>query len=127
MFSKKWSIISAIIIFIGFNLTFFTQFLLGLKGMPRRYYEYLPQFRPYHEVSTVGSWILTLGFIIMAIYLIHSLFKGRPAGNNPWGALTFEWDTTSPPPKENFAGTPVLTHGPYDFDKVQVERTQGEL
>jgi cytochrome c oxidase subunit 1 len=121
IYSRKWALISAILIFIGFNTTFFPQFLLGLKGMPRRYYEYLPRFQPYHEVSTIGSWILALGFIIMAIYLIHSLFKGKQVGDNPWGGLTFEWTTTSPPPPDNFKEMPVVTHGPYDYDMVLIK------
>jgi cytochrome c oxidase subunit 1 len=66
---------------------------------------------------------MAVGYVIMGVYLVHSLFKGKPAGNNPWGALTLEWQTTSPPPTENFAEIPKVTHGPYDYDKVVVERT----
>lgn len=123
MYSEFWGKVSAIIIFIGFNMTFFSQFFLGSKGMPRRYYNYMDQFQPLHAFSTVGSWVLGLGFVILAIYLIHSLFRGKPAGNNPWGALTLEWTNTSPPPHENFTKTPKLEHGPYDYDKVIVKRT----
>jgi cytochrome c oxidase subunit 1 len=86
--------------------------------MPRRYYTYLPQYQPYHDISTVGSWILALGFVIMAIYLIYSIVKGKPVGNNPWHGLSFEWETTSPPPTGNFKVAPVLTHGVYDYDPV---------
>ncbi len=114
----------AIIVFVGFNVTFFTQFILGSRGMPRRYYSYLEQYQSLHAVSSYGSWILAAGFILMAVYLLHSLFNGKPAGNNPWGALTLEWQTTSPPPKENFVEEPMLTHGPYDYDKVVAERTR---
>jgi cytochrome c oxidase subunit 1 len=120
MYSEFWGRISALLIFIGFNMTFFSQFILGTKGMPRRYYNYLDQYQPLHAFSSVGSWVLGAGFIVMAIYLIHSLFKGRRAGKNPFGALTFEWETTSPPPHHNFEGTPVLQHGPYDFDRLMV-------
>jgi cytochrome c oxidase subunit 1 len=123
MYSEIWAKISCALIFIGFNVTFLTQFVLGSKGMPRRYYSYLDQYQQLHFYSTVGSWVLALGFVIMAIYLIHSLYKGKPAGDNPWGGLTFEWATTSPPPTENFKDAPVLTHGPYDYDKVKVKRT----
>jgi len=112
MYSEFWAKISALLVFVGFNVTFFTQFILGTKGMPRRYYSYLDQFQPLHAFSSVGSWIMAVGFIIMGVYLFHSIFKGRAAGNNPWGALTLEWETTSPPPKENFAETPRFTHGP---------------
>jgi cytochrome c oxidase subunit 1 len=118
MYNRLWSVVAAGLVFVGFNITFFSQFILGAKGMPRRYYSYLPQFQPLHFYSTVGSWILTAGFVIMAIYLIHSLFKGRPAGNNPWGGATLEWTTTSPPPPDNFGEIPVVTRGPYDFDDV---------
>lgn len=120
MYSEFWGRISAFLIFIGFNMTFFSQFILGTKGMPRRYYNYLDQYQPLHAFSSVGSWVLGAGFIVMAIYLIHSLFKGRPAPKNPFGALTFEWETTSPPPHHNFEGTPVWKHGPYDFDRYMV-------
>jgi cytochrome c oxidase subunit 1 len=121
LYSVKWSRIGTALVFIGFNVTFMTQFVLGSKGMPRRYYSYLDQYRPLNFYSSVGSWILAAGFIITAIYLIHSLVKGKIAGNNPWGGLTFEWMTTSPPPTENFKEAPVLTHGPYDYDKIDVK------
>jgi len=123
MYNKLWAVIAWALVFVGFNMTFFTQFILGSKGMPRRYYTYLDQFQPLHAFSSVGSWVMGLGFVIMAFYLFHSLYKGKPAGNNPWGALTFEWEATSPPPKENFAKVPELKHGPYDYDVIVPERT----
>jgi len=118
MYSEFWARISAILVFLGFNITFFTQFILGAKGMPRRYYNYLDQYQPLHAYSTYGSWILALGFIVMAVYLIHSLVKGRRAPDNPWQSLGLEWTNSSPPPPENFTVTPKLTHGPYDYDKI---------
>lgn len=121
MYSEFWAKIAAVLVFIGFNVTFFTQFILGTKGMPRRYYNYLDQYQPLHAFSSIGSWILGLGFVVMLVYLLHSIYRGRPAGSNPWGALTLEWTNSSPPPPENFEKTPVLTHGPYDYDKVLVE------
>ncbi|RME00861.1 MAG: cytochrome c oxidase subunit I, partial [Calditrichaeota bacterium] len=121
MYSEFWGRIAAVIIFIGFNMTFFTQFILGTRGMPRRYYNYLDQFQPLHGFSSMGSWVLGLGFVIMAIYLVHSIYKGKPAGNNPWGGLTLEWQTTSPPHPHNFHEIPEWTHGPYDYDKVIAE------
>lgn len=121
MYSEFWAKIAAVLVFIGFNVTFFTQFILGTKGMPRRYYNYLDQYQPLHAFSSIGSWILGLGFVVMLVYLLHSIYRGRPAGSNPWGALTLEWTNSSPPPPENFEETPVLTHGPYDYDKVLVE------
>ena len=123
MYSELWARIAVAFVFVGFNMTFFTQFILGSRGMPRRYYTYLDQYQPLHGFSSVGSWVMAIGYIVMGIYLVHSLFKGRPAGNNPWGALTLEWQTISPPPTENFEQTPVVTHGPYDYDEVAMERT----
>lgn len=123
MYSEAWARVAWVLIFVGFNMTFFTQFILGTKGMPRRYYDYLPQFEGMHGFSSVGSWVLGLGFIVMGYYLIHAIFRGRLAGDNPWGALTLEWQTTSPPPPENFLYEPEFTHGPYDYDKVEIKRT----
>lgn len=118
MYNELWAKISVVLIFIGFNVTFFTQFFLGAQGMPRRYYTYLDQFQRLHAFSSFGSWIMAAGFIIMGTYLIHSIFKGKPAGNNPWGALTFEWSLTSPPPHNNFDIIPKVEHDPYDYDKI---------
>ena len=125
MYNSSWAAVSWLLIFIGFNLTFFTQFILGTRGMPRRYYSYLDQYQPLHGFSSIGSYILGLGFIIMAVYLLRSIWKGAPAGNNPWGALTLEWTTQSPPSQHNFDTEPVLEHGPYDYDTVIVEPTFG--
>ncbi len=98
--------------------------------MPRRYYTYLDQYQPLHGFSSVGAWVLGLGFLIMAIYFIASFFNKRPVGANPWGGLTYEWETSSPPPQHNFLTDPVLAHGPYDYDKVSVVgdyyRTRGD-
>ena len=123
MYSELWAKISIALIFIGFNMTFFTQFILGSQGMPRRYYNYPDQYQPLHAFSSFGSWILGLGFIVMAVYLIHAIFKGKLAGNNPWAALSLEWETSSPPDPHNFALLPEITHGTYDYDKVMVEST----
>ena len=126
MYSEFWARISVLLIFVGFNMTFYTQFILGSRGMPRRYYNYLDQYQPLHAFSSYGSWVLGLGFIIMAVYLIHAIFRGRIAGKNPWGALTLEWTTNSPPDPHNFEEIPVLTHGPYDYDKVLLKSTLEE-
>lgn len=112
--------ISCIIVFLGFNLTFFPQFILGQLGMPRRYFNYHPEYEFLNQLSTVGSWLVAIGFFMAAIYLVVALFAGkRVADNNPWKAATLEWETTCPPPLENFRTDPVVTHGPYDY---QVER-----
>jgi len=124
MYNETLARIAAVIIFIGFNLTFFTQFILGTKGMPRRYYTYLDQYQPLHAFSSVGSYIIGLGFVIMAVYLIHSLFRGTAAAKNPWAALTLEWMTASPPIEHNFELQPVVTDGPYDYDRIRIENEQ---
>ena len=103
-------------IFIGFNITFFTQFMLGSKGMPRRYYSYIPEFQSYHMISTFGSWILAAGFLVMAFYFVESLLNGKKAPANPWGSKTLEWQTESPPVLENFYETPVVTTKPYNYE-----------
>jgi cytochrome c oxidase subunit 1 len=105
------------VLFIGFNVLYFPMFILGLEGMPRRYSDYLPRFHTGHLISTIGSWILAAGIIIMFYNLISSIFRGDAAGDNPWGASTLEWKTSSPPPHENFKEIPVVTHGPYRFGK----------
>ncbi len=121
MYSEFWARIAAILIFVGFNMTFFTQFIMGTRGMPRRYYSYPSEFTGMHGFSSVGSYVLGLGFLIAVIYLIHSLFRGPVAPANPWGALTLEWQTSSPPPTDNFDYDPIVEHGPYDYDKIHVE------
>jgi cytochrome c oxidase subunit 1 len=100
-------------IFIGFNLLYFPMLIIGWLGHPRRYYDYPPQFHAAHVISTVGSWILIAGLILLAFFLLRSLRHGAPAGPNPWGGTTLEWATPSPPPAENFDELPIVTHGPY--------------
>ncbi|MBI4875780.1 MAG: cytochrome c oxidase subunit I [Acidobacteria bacterium] len=108
MYSERWARVSAVLVFVGFNLTFIPQFIMGSRGMPRRYFNYLPQFQPMHVASTLGSWVLGLGFLIMAAYLFASLRKKCDAPPNPWGGTTFEWQTSSPPITHNFETTPVM-------------------
>jgi cytochrome c oxidase subunit I len=122
MYSEKWARVSAALIFIGFNMTFLSQFVMGSRGMPRRYYNYLDQFQPLHAFSTFGSWVLGLGFIVMAVYLFASLRKPMDAPANPWGGLTLEWSIPSPPSTHNFEETPVVTRGPYDYFAVGAAR-----
>lgn len=102
-------------LFIGFNTLFFPMLILGFEGMPRRYYEYLPEYANLQILSIVGSWILVAGVILMLGNLIHALFKGRRAESNSWGGMTLEWQITSPPPAENFKEIPTIKRGPYEF------------
>jgi cytochrome c oxidase subunit I len=106
---------SAVILFVGFNLTFFPQFLMGYLGMPRRYHVYPPEFQVYNVMSTAGASILAIGYLLPLIYLSWAAFYGRVAGPNPWPSTGLEWKTPSPPPTENFETTPVVTWEPYDF------------
>jgi len=106
--------IACLIAFIGFNMTFLTQFVLGAQGMPRRYYNYLDQFQPLHAFSSVGSYVLGFGFLLSAVCLLGALFKKPDAPDNPWEGTTLEWQTASPPPLENFHDQPAVNAGPYD-------------
>ncbi len=115
MYPEMWGRFAAIIIFVGFNLTFFPQFILGLNGMPRRYYAYPDQFQVLNVASTAGASILAIGYILPVVYLVWSIFKGAPAPDNPWGSPSLEWQTSSPPPKDNFDETPVVTHEAYYY------------
>jgi cytochrome c oxidase subunit 1 len=115
MYSEKWGRVGCSLVFIGFNMTFLTQFFLGSKGMPRRYYNYLDQYQPLHAFSTFGSWVLGMGLFITAAYLLASLRKPYDAPDNPWGGTTMEWLTSSPPIEHNFEDQPVLEHEPYDY------------
>ncbi len=124
MYNETWARIGAFLVFIGFNTTFLAQFIMGAHGMPRRYYNYLPEFAPYHKVSTIGAFILAIGFVIAAGTLLHSLVAGAPAPANPWGAATLEWQTTSPPPHENFHTQPV-PGDPYDVDRWVFDPSAG--
>jgi cytochrome c oxidase subunit 1 len=115
MYSEKWGRIGCALVFVGFNMTFLTQFFLGSRGMPRRYYNYLDQYQPLHAFSTFGSWVLGMGLLITAAYLLASLRKPMDAPDNPWGGTTMEWLTSSPPIEHNFEEQPVLEHEPYDY------------
>ena len=115
MYSEFWSKISAMLVFVGFNLTFFPQFILGYMGMPRRYASYPPEFQVLNIFSTAGASILGIGLVLPAIYLTYSIFFGEKASDNPWLLPGLEWRTSSPPPTENFVETPIVTWEAYDF------------
>jgi cytochrome c oxidase subunit 1 len=108
--------LAALIIFLGFNLTFFPQFILGYLGMPRRYHVYPPEFQALNVLSTAGASILAVGYVLPLIYLIWSVRYSPIAGMNPWKARGLEWQTPSPPPTDNFEVTPVVIHEAYAYD-----------
>ncbi len=121
MYNQKLAKISAGIIFVGFNTTFLPQFVMGSQGMPRRYYNYIDEFAPFHIASTIGAYILLIGFLIILYYLVQSLRKGEPAPANPWNSRSLEWQTSSPPPLHNFNYQPVVLHQPYDYHRPMEE------
>src|SRR5262245_46125820 len=118
LYPEIWGRISAAIVFLGFNLTFFPQFVVGYLGMPRRYHAYVPEFQVYHILSSAGASILVVGFLMPVVYFAWSIKYGEKAPANPWPASGLEWQTSSPPPTENFTYTPVITHEPYEFEHV---------
>jgi cytochrome c oxidase subunit 1 len=115
LYPELWSRVSAWIIFIGFNLTFFPQFIAGYLGMPRRYHAYPEEFQVLNVLSTAGASILGVGYVIPLVYFAWSMRYGKDASANPWGVTGLEWQTPSPPPTENFPETPIVTNEPYDY------------
>jgi cytochrome c oxidase subunit 1 len=123
LYSEWWSKLAAIIIFVGFFLTFLPHFILGYAGMPRRYHRYPPEFQVWNVMSSAGASILAVGYIIPLFYLLYSLKYGPLSGANPWRATGLEWQTPSPPPTHNFAATPTVIRGPYEYS---LEKAQNE-
>ncbi|MCB0327740.1 MAG: cytochrome c oxidase subunit I [Bdellovibrionales bacterium] len=121
MFNETWGKIGAVLVFLGFNFTFMPQFIAGFRGMPRRYYTYGEEFTVYNVLSSLGAFLLGIAFVIVGINLVMSLINGKKASKNPWKSLSLEWETQTPPITENFEVDPVITHGPYDYDKVEVQ------
>ncbi len=115
MYSEFWSKIAAIVTFVGFNLLFFPQFILGYLGMPRRYASYPEEMQVLNILSTAGATILGVGFAMPVFYLVFSLFWGKKAPDNPWLLPGLEWRTQSPPITENFDTTPIVTWEAYEF------------
>ena len=128
MYPEGWGRLAALIVFIGFNLTFFPQFIVGYLGMPRRYWQYPPEYQVYNVLSTAGASILAVGYLLPMVYLLWSLRYGKPAPDNPWQATGLEWRTASPPPTFNFDETPEVTWEAYEYetmplpDEVTLER-----
>ena len=121
LYPDGWARFAALVVFIGFNLTFFPQFVLGYLGMPRRYAVYPPEFQVLNVMSTAGASILAVGYVIPLIYLIWSMRYGREANSNPWGARGLEWQTPSPPPTQNFETTPMVTEPAYHYPVREVK------
>jgi cytochrome c oxidase subunit 1 len=126
MYSEPWARFAAITMFLGFNTTFLPQFIMGYAGMPRRYHVYPPEFQVYHVMSSVGAVILLTAYVLPLIYLTWSILYGRAAGDNPWEATGLEWQTASPPPTENFHGTPHVEVGPYHYRAREGALNAGE-
>jgi cytochrome c oxidase subunit I len=117
MYPEWWGRVSAVLVFVGFNLTFFPQFIVGYLGMPRRYHAYVPEFQIWNVLSTAGATILGVGYILPLVYFFWSLKYGKIAGRNPWGGTTLEWQADSPPHTFNFDETPVVTEPAYHYTK----------
>jgi cytochrome c oxidase subunit 1 len=125
LYPEGWARVAAVLIFAGFNLTFFPQFLLGYAGMPRRYAEYPPEYQVLNVMSTAGASILAVGYLLPAFYLLPSLWVGKPASRNPWGAAGLEWETESPPPPENFDAIPTVADDLYPYPYRSERRVVG--
>jgi len=121
LYPEAWARFSALVIFVGFNLTFFPQFILGYLGMPRRYHAYPAEFQILNVMSSAGASILGVGYVVPLIYFAWSMRYGKAAPANPWGATGLEWDTPSPPPTENFPVTPVVRDEPYHYSPEEIE------
>jgi cytochrome c oxidase subunit 1 len=124
MYSERWARWAALLIFVGFNVTFFTQFVMGSRGMPRRYFNYPEEFTTLHQISSLGSYVMGFGFLLIAIYLLQSLLNGRRAPRNPWGAATLEWVAETPPIHHNFETTPPV-RDPYDYRGLVLDAETG--
>ena len=115
LYSEPWAKLAAAIVFVGFNLTFFPQFVAGYIGMPRRYHAYPPEFQVLNVLSTAGASVLAVGYMLPLFYLAYSLVKGAKSPADPWGAKGLEWEIPSPPPTENFTISPIVTHGTHQY------------
>jgi len=119
MYPEGWAKFAALVVFVGFNLTFLPQFIVGYLGMPRRYHMYPDEYQVLNVLSSAGASILAVGYLLPMVYMIWSLKHGAIAGPNPWGATGLEWTTQSPPLTENFVVTPVVTEGAYEYAKLK--------
>jgi cytochrome c oxidase subunit 1 len=125
MYSERFALVAFVCVFIGFNLTFFPQFIAGSQGMPRRYASYPAQFTDYHRASTIGAYTMATGLVLVLLSWIHSLRLGKKAPANPWGANTLEWRSSSPPPHDNFKET-LVADDPYNLFGWKEDVAAGE-
>jgi cytochrome c oxidase subunit 1 len=125
MYPEGWAKLAALVIFLGFNLTFFPQYVLGYLGMPRRYHAYPAEFQVLNVLSSAGASILGVGYLIPLVYFIWSLRHGAIASANPWEAKGLEWQTPSPPPTDNFEATPIVTEEAYAYYSEKGEAEVG--
>jgi cytochrome c oxidase subunit 1 len=119
MYNKPRAVVGWLLMTVGFHVLYFPMFIMGYMGMPRRYYHYLPEFQSLHQLSTVGSWIMVAGILLVIVNLVLSLKNGEKAPANPWNGRTLEWTVSSPPPTENFHTIPTVTTGPYDYSEYE--------
>src|SRR3954470_15123876 len=124
LYPEGWARLAALIVFIGFNLTFFPQFILGYLGMPRRYYQYSPEYQVLNVLSTAGATVLAVGYLLPMVYFLWSMRYGKPAPDNPWNAAGLEWKTASPPTTFNFEVEPVVTWEAYNYDEIDAGAKQ---
>ncbi len=127
LYPEGWARFAALVVFVGFNLTFFPQFIVGYLGMPRRYHFYPDEFQILNVMSTAGASILGVGYLIPLIYLIWSLRYGQRASANPWNATGLEWKIPSPPPTENFVKTPIVTEEAYEYTPLRPKVEEAEV
>ena len=120
MYNEAWGRFACLLVFVGFNVTFFTQFVMGSRGLPRRYFNYPEEFEGLHQLSSYGSFLMGIGFFVMAGYLVHSLIAGKRAPANPWGSSSLEWQTTSPPHHHNFPEPPRM-RDPYEYRDLKYD------
>ena len=117
MYNERFGQMSFWFVFLGFNLTFIPQFFMGTQGMPRRYFDYLPEFQSYHFISSIGAYLLGIGYFTAIVNIIYMSFKGKPCDKNPWRANTLEWTIPSPMPEHNFHEIPVIKEWPYEYGR----------
>lgn len=116
MYNEPMAKFAWLFLFVGFNLAFIPQFILGMEGMPRRYYDYPPEFQPLHQLSTVGAFLNAAGYLMVLGNLFVGIFWGKKCEENPWGSLSLEWTTPSPPAHDNFETIPVVTDWTYGYE-----------